>query len=196
VFDLCDHDTRTVIDTALGEAKGLGHSWLGTEHVLLALTVHRDQLPPAVEQLLPTIDQVRQALNAAIDPGPALPDAELLGTLGIDLDEVRAAVRQTFGADALDRLARQRVHQPWQPWRRPNRACISLLAGSQSVAPRLKRAFENATHAADRDEDQLISPVVLLLGVLEVQDALANRLLDDLGVIPSGLRAAAEQAAF
>jgi hypothetical protein len=119
--------------------------------------------------------------------------SSVLSTLGIDLDEVRVSVRATFGAGALDRLAQRRAHQPWQPWqpwRRPNRGGASLLAGTQGVAPRLKQALEHAAQAVGRVEGQLIEPVTLLLSVLEVEDALANRLLDDLGVRPSDLRAA------
>ena len=195
MFDRCGHETRAVIDTALAEARDLGHHWLGTEHVLIALTVHRDHLPQVVEQLLPTAGQVRRALDAAVEPGPSSPNAELLGTLGIDLDEVRAAVRATFGSDAVDRLAQRRVHQPWQPWRRPDRACASLLAGTQNVAPRLEQAFAHAAQTATEADDRLIEPVALLQGVLEVEDALTNRLLDDLGVARSDLHAAAQPAA-
>jgi ATP-dependent Clp protease ATP-binding subunit ClpA len=195
MFDRCGHETRAVIDTALAEARDLGHHWLGTEHVLIALTVHRDRLPQVVEQLLPTAGQVRRALDAAVELGPSSPDAELLGTLGIDLDEVRAAVRATFGSDAVDRFAQRRVHQPWQPWRRPDRACASLLAGTQNVAPRLEQAFAHAAQTASDVDNRLIEPVALLQGVLEVEDALATRLLDDLGIARSDLHAAAQPAA-
>ena len=91
-------------------------------------------LPGAVAALLPgDVRVVIAALERVLD-GPPPRDAELLRTLGIDLDEVRSAVRQTFGDDAVERLRRP-VHQPWQPWRRPSRRCMSLLAGGMGVAP-------------------------------------------------------------
>jgi ATP-dependent Clp protease ATP-binding subunit ClpA len=194
VFDRCDDDTVTVLDTARGQSQQLGHGWIGTEHVLLALTIHHDLLPDPVTRLLPDEEQVRQALTAVVDPGPAVPEAELLGSLGIDLDDVRAAVRATFGREALERLARRRVHQPWQPWRRPTRACVSLLAGTQGIAPRLKRALDHASDHATRRQQDAISPAALLLGMIEVEDAMSNRLLEHLGVAPDHLRAAAEAA--
>lgn len=46
--DRCDADTKSIIDAALGESRRRGHSWLGTEHVLLALAQRRDLLGPEV----------------------------------------------------------------------------------------------------------------------------------------------------
>jgi ATP-dependent Clp protease ATP-binding subunit ClpA len=189
LFDRCDPDTVAVLDTALADARRLGHSWLGTEHVLLALVQHCDRLPEGVGQLLPSVAKVRAALDAEID-GPPPPDAELLRTLGIDLDAVRTTVSRTFGSDALDRLAHRRVPQPWQPWRRPRRRCVSLLAGQMSVAPRLKQALEHAANEADRRRRPMIDPAGLLLGMIETEDAMANQLLRHAGVDPHDVRAA------
>lgn len=191
MFDRCDPDTKAVLDTGLAEARHLGHNWLGTEHLLVALAQHHDRLPPAVARLLPSVAEVRAALDAEI-PGPPPPDAELLATLGIDLDDVRTTVRQAFGSDALDRLAQRRVHQPWQPWRRPRRRCLSMLAGHMSVAPRVKQALELAAQDATRRGRSMIDPAGLLLGMVEVEDARANRLLRDVGVEPGDVRAALE----
>jgi ATP-dependent Clp protease ATP-binding subunit ClpA len=192
VFERCDENTMAVFNTALAEARRLGHNYVGTEHLLLALMQHREFLPEAVAALLPRdADVVTAALGGVLD-GPSPPrDAELLKTLGIDLDEVRSAVRQTFGDDAVARLGRpvhQPVHQPWQPWRRPSRRCMSLLAGGMGVAPRVKQAFEHALRDADRRQRPAIDPGGLLLGMVEVEDALSNRLLRDAGIDPSEVR--------
>jgi ATP-dependent Clp protease ATP-binding subunit ClpA len=177
----------TVFNTALAEARRLGHSHVGTEHLLLALMRHHELLPDAVAALLPRdADVVAAALEGILDGSPPR-DAELLKTLGIDLDEVRSAVRQTFGHDAIERLGRP-VHQPWQPWRRPSRRCMSLLAGGMGVAPRVKQAFEHARRDADRRQRDVIDPAGLLLGMVEVEGALSNRLLRDAGVDPSEVR--------
>jgi ATP-dependent Clp protease ATP-binding subunit ClpA len=197
VFDRCDADTMTVIDTAIAEARALGHSWVGTEHLLLALVQHRDLVPPEVGRLLTAdVEVVRAALEAELG-GPAPRDAELLASLGIDLDAVRVTVRRTFGAEALERLGRRRVHQPWQPWRRPRRRCMSILARGtrMAVAPRVKRALEHALAEANRQGQSAIHPAALLLGMVEVEEALSNRLLRDLGVPPADVRAAILRAA-
>lgn len=188
VFERCDENTMAVFDTALAEALRLGHNYVGTEHLLLALMRHREFLPDTVAALLPhDADVVTGALKGILD-GPPPPDAELLKTVGIDLDQVRATVRKTFGSDAIERLGRRRVHQPWQPWRRPSRRCMSLLAGGMGVAPRVKQAFEHARRDADRRQQPAIDPACLLLGMVEVEDALSNRLLRDAGIDPSEVR--------
>jgi ATP-dependent Clp protease ATP-binding subunit ClpA len=199
VFERCDANTMTVFDTALTEARGLGHDYVGTEHLLLALVRHRYLLPAAVAALLPRdLGALAAALNEILgapssrphpEGGHAPRDAELLKRLGIDLEQVRAAVRNTFGDDAVERLRRP-VHQPWQPWRRPSRRCMSLLAGTMGVAPRAKQAFDRARQDADRRQRPMIDPAGLLLGMVEVEGALSNRLLHDAGVDPSDVRRA------
>ncbi len=181
MFERCDEDSRAIVDAALAESRGRGHNWLGTEHVLLALAQRRDVLPSEVAALLPDAETVAAAFASFFDQPPR-PHAELLKVVGIDLEQVRSAVRQTFGDSALEDLGRRHVRQPWQPWRRPRRRCMSILAGSMSVAPRLKLAFERARRHADRRQLLTINPATLLLGMVEVEEALSNRILRQLGV--------------
>jgi ATP-dependent Clp protease ATP-binding subunit ClpA len=60
--------------------------------------------------------------------------------------------------------------------------------GELSVAPRVKQALERARQHADRRRLPEIDPVALLLGMVEVEDAMSNQLLRDLGVEPAMLR--------
>ena len=184
LFPGCDANTNAVLDAARAEARGLGHNYLGTEHLLLGFIQRRDLLPKEVARLLPDdAPIVRSALSTATG-GPRPTQADLLKLVGIDLEEVRSAVQRTFGAEALDSLGRRGVHQPWQPWRRPSRRCTSLLAGAIHVAPRVKQAVEKARIEVDRRGAAAIAPAALLLGMLEVEDSLANRLLRDVHVEP------------
>jgi ATP-dependent Clp protease ATP-binding subunit ClpA len=189
VFDRCDADTTTVLETALEQARRLGHNYLGTEHLLLALVRHRELLPESVAVMLPDDAAMLSPALDTLGAEPAPQDAELLKVVGIDLAEVRSAVCQTFGADALDRLGRRRVHQPWQPWRRPTRRCTSLLAGAMSVAPRVKQALERGLLDATRRQRDGIDPAALLLGMLEVEGAMSNELLRRTRVDLDGLHA-------
>lgn len=195
MLDHCDQNTMTVVNTALEQARSFGHSYLGTEHLLVALVRHRDLLPEPVGALLPDADVLISTLATVLGKPPRPRDAELLQVVGINLDEIRAAVRQTFGSDALDRLGRQRVHQPWQPWRCPSRRCTSLLAGSMSCAPRVKQAFEHARRDIARRQLDLIGPLSLLLGMIDVEDAISNRLLREAGLDPAVLRRTARDVA-
>lgn len=188
MFERCDERTRTVVDAATGEARRRGHRWLGTEHVLLALARRRDDaLPPDVAALLPGAEAIAAALEAEAAPGRR--DSELLASVGVDLERVRAAVRRTFGEEAVRRLRRP-VHQPWQPWRRPARRCSSILVDELSMAPRLKRSFEIALRHAEGRGLPSIDPVSVLLGMLEMEDATSNKLLRSLGLDPSALASA------
>jgi ATP-dependent Clp protease ATP-binding subunit ClpA len=187
MFDRCDATTGEIVDTAIRAAHELGHNYLGTEHLLLALAERRDVLPDAVARLLPDASVVRSGIIEVIGE-PLRLDTELLGSLGVDLEQVRNAVRRTFGDEAIERLGRRRVHQPWHPWLRPSRRCTTLLAGSMTVARRAKQAFERAAREADRRGRPAIDPASLLLGIVEVEDALANRLLRDNGIDPEQIR--------
>ena len=57
-----------------------------------------------------------------------------------------------------------------------------------SIAPRLKQAFEHARRDADRRKRATIDPAALLLGMVEVGDAMSNRILHRVGVDPQLLR--------
>ena len=131
MFDRCDADTTAVIDLAVEESRRLGHDWRGTEHVLIAFGQRSDFLPEAAARLLPEATAIRAALARLVSLPPSGAAPELLKTVGVDLDQVRAAVRQTFGDEAVNRLSRRRVPQPWQRWRRPSRRCTHLLSGTR-----------------------------------------------------------------
>ena len=182
MFDRCDGDTTTVIGTALEEARHLGHNYLGTEPLLLALVRHCKLLPESVRVMLPNDAAVLTAAVDTLGAEAAPPDAELLKVVGIDLDEVRSAVRETFGDDAVDQLGRRRVHQPWQPWRRPTRRCTSVLSGVAPVAPRVKQALERGLLDAARRQRDAVDPAALLLGMVETEGAMSNELLRRTGV--------------
>ncbi len=187
MFDRCDDNTKEIIDAALIEARELGHNYLGTEHLLLAFSRRREFLPPTGAELLPGPEAL--LAQVLIDLGartPTAPDADLLHAVGINLEEVRSAVRETFGDDVLEELGRRRAHQPWQPWRR-SRRCTSVLAGTVSVAPRVKEALELALHRAE-GAGRAIQPKDLLLGMIDVENGMSNRLLVTMGVDRGALR--------
>jgi len=187
VFDRCDEATLQVVSSSIAAARGLGHNYFGTEHLLYGLAKHRNLLPARVGSMLPAADVVESTIISIIGR-PVRGDAEALRTVGIDLEEVRSAVRRTFGDEAIARLARRKCHQRWQPWRRSTGRCTSLLAQNLTMAPRLKQAFEIAHRHAERGAQRRIDPACLLLGIVEVQDALANHLLRDNGVDPDNIR--------
>jgi ATP-dependent Clp protease ATP-binding subunit ClpA len=97
---------RRVLDLAREQAERFGHRYLGPEHLVLGvlrdgrsraarvLEAHGVDLPAAQGQL-------RRLADRGLVPGPRPSDAELLGSLGIDLEAIRRTTEQTFGRTAL-----------------------------------------------------------------------------------------------
>jgi ATP-dependent Clp protease ATP-binding subunit ClpA len=97
---------RRVLDLARAEAEGFGHRYLGPEHLVLGVLRHGDSgASRALEAVGPTLERARAELGRLADrgavPGPCPSDAELLGSLGIDLDAVRRSTEQSFGGKAV-----------------------------------------------------------------------------------------------
>lgn len=117
-----DHQARIALMQAADEARDLGHSTLGPEHLLLGILA--DRRSEAADALLAhglTFEGCRDAVAAHHREHPDVPaadetagpdspdhtdparayeeDRSALKALGIDLDKVREAVRTTFGDD-------------------------------------------------------------------------------------------------
>src|SRR6516164_8073137 len=90
------------------EARRLGCSFVGTEHVLLALAHDRASGSAALLGRL-GVDPpaVEVALTPWLGPSPerAKIDPDALASLGIDFEAVRARIEGTFGPGALERSA-------------------------------------------------------------------------------------------
>jgi hypothetical protein len=190
VFEHLDADARRVVDVALAAAHELGHGWLGTEHVLLGSLAHRELLPSSAQALLPDAAAVRRRLTESIrTTGATASDDVLLASLGIDVAEVRRRAVEVFGADAVKRAAtRVRGGERRGSRRRRRRCervprCMTVLPGQAlGMAPRLKRALEQAHKASTRSGDPLVTPTVLLGAVLGIEDGLACELLVCMGI--------------
>ena len=157
--------TRRVLDLAWAEAEGFGHRYLGPEHLVLG--VLRDGASGASRVLAAhgvDLPAARVALDRlagrGLVPGPRPGDAELLGTLGIDLATVRQRTEQAFGRTAVGWAIREATRArrrgvgrvPRTPLRDP-----PLLIGQVLVhAGEQARALGAA----------VIGPELLLLGVV------------------------------
>jgi ATP-dependent Clp protease ATP-binding subunit ClpA len=166
VFERFTEQAHLIVDLARDEAERCGHRYLGPEHVLLGvlteghsgaarvLRAHGMGLEAARAELLAL---ARQGVVAS--PRPS--DAELLGTLGIDLDAVRRTTEQAFGLQALGeatwRVTRRRG------WR-GERVVWTPLCGPPLVA---KRALQLASEQARGLGHGEVGPEHLVLGVLE-----------------------------
>jgi ATP-dependent Clp protease ATP-binding subunit ClpA len=147
------------------EARRLGHGYVGTEHVLLALTRNpQGGAARLLSRLGVTRGDIESSSFLAGVWAPRI-DRDALATLGIDLDAVRERMEETFGHGALAQTGAGMLEPS--------------SAGIQCVAPRLKQALADAV---DRAADQPVQDEHVLLGMLSVPDSLAARALAELGV--------------
>lgn len=189
MFERFTHAAREVVVRGQQEARGFGHSWLGTEHLLLGVLAQPDA--PGVRPLIElgvTLDTARAALGEVVGRGGlGASDADALRTLGIDLDEVRHRVEATFGPGALDDPPRRRARHRLR-WRR-GRCESDYGSGYLPLMPRAKRALERALREGLDLGDRHIGVEHVLLGLLDPKGNMAVELLRHLGVDPQVVRA-------
>ncbi len=140
------------------EARRFAHGYIGTEHVLLALSGEAEGGAARVlRELGVSYEDVEAALQDCLGTfGPRI-DADALAALGIDFEAVRERLEETFGPDALEQTR----------------------TGCLAVAPRLKIAL---AYAVDHAGGQPVRDEHVLLGILSVPESVAATALAELGV--------------
>ena len=165
MIDQLTNQARRVVALAGEEAEGLGHHYLGPEHLLLGivregasgaarlLVAHGAGLEAARDGLLALVRQ-------GVVPAPRPTDRELLDTLGIDLEAVRRSTERAFGGQAL-------AAATWRVTRRPlwrgGRVVWTPLCGPPFLA---KRALQLASEQASALGHGAVGPEHVVLGVL------------------------------
>ena len=95
---------KKVLELAMSEARELGHSYVGTEHLLIALL---EPEAGGASRLLRDAGLTADGVNAAITRIVGTPgiltdeEAAALSAIGIDIGAVRAKLEESFGPDAL-----------------------------------------------------------------------------------------------
>ena len=166
LFGRFTDQAHRVLDGAREEAERAGHRYLGPEHVLLGLLAEdQSQAAQVLQARGVDLASARAALDRlagqGVVPAPRPSDAELLGTLGINLKVVRQETEQAFGFQAVGeatwRVTRRRR------WRRA-RVVWTPLCGPPFLA---KRALQLASEQAQALGHREVTAEYLLLGVLE-----------------------------
>jgi ATP-dependent Clp protease ATP-binding subunit ClpA len=163
VFERFTADAREVVVSAQEEARALRHTWLGTEHLLLAL-FRCDSVASRVLASLEVgregvLTEYRGLTGPCDDPLALPPDPEALATVGIDLDEVRRRVEEAFGPGALERTG---------AWQR---------SGSLRFTPRSKKVLELALREARALGHGYIGAEHILLGLAHEGMGVAAQIL-------------------
>jgi hypothetical protein len=127
MFERLTDEARAIISHAQEHARGLGHRFVGPEHILLAVVSAGAPAGAVLRSHGVTPEQVEKQLVYRIGLGVesalfADLDRDALATIGIDLDAVRARIEASFGSGALIRAGQaiqdsNRGHRRLQPGR-------------------------------------------------------------------------------
>jgi ATP-dependent Clp protease ATP-binding subunit ClpA len=166
MFNRFTTQARAVVRVAQEEARALDADHVGREHLLLGVAA--DQGLGA--QVLEPLGLGYPALRAEVGRSRGALDADALASIGIDLDEVRRRVEESFGPGALGGRRSRRGHAPF--------------------CPKAKRALELSLREALALGDRHIGPDHVLLGLASDADSGAARALARCGTTPQALRAA------
>jgi ATP-dependent Clp protease ATP-binding subunit ClpA len=166
VFGHFTEEAHRVLDLSREEAERFGHRYIGPEHILLGLLAEgRSGAAWALRVRGVELAAARAALarlgHRGVVPGPRPSDAELLSSLGIDLDIVRHQTEQTFGFHAVGEATWRVTRRRW--WRGAG-VVWTPLCGPPLVA---KRALQLASEQAHARNDREVRPEHLLLGACE-----------------------------
>lgn len=183
MFERFSLAARETVVRAQRDAQDLGHRFIGTEHLLLALI---DPDAGIASQVLRDAGVERAVVLAEIErrvPSATRPlsdeDAAALATIGIDLDAVLARVDESFGPGALA--------SPAEPARRP---FFRHRPGHGGFTRRAKKVIGLALREAVVMKSDHIDTGHILLGLLREEDGLAARILVGADLALGDLRAA------
>ena len=117
MFERFTDTARHVVAQAQEAARGLGHGYIGCEHLLLAAAAAGEPAGAVLRGQGVTPDRIKAEILRASGPGQTAGpagglDAEALASIGIDLDVVRARIDAAFGPDALTRALPAARHRP------------------------------------------------------------------------------------
>jgi ATP-dependent Clp protease ATP-binding subunit ClpA len=155
------------------EAERLHQYYIGPEHLLLGLLVGADN---SAARLLHAHGLDVETVRAEVDrlvaqgrlPGPRPSDAELLATLGIDLEAVHRRLEEAFGHQAFHDAAQRVRHRARQP------VAHTPMGGTPLAC---RRVLVMAAREAMARHDQWVGPLHLLLGLLrDAEDPLGTDL--------------------
>jgi ATP-dependent Clp protease ATP-binding subunit ClpA len=179
MFERFTDRARAVTVDAQLAARRLGHGHIGTEHLLLGLLQGDGVAARVLAGLGVTAAAVEREILAEVGRGPlGVGDAEALGAIGIDLDEVRRRMEAVFGPGALH----------WHPDPRCRRGRLRP-GGHIPFTPRSKKVLELSLREALALKHNYIGTEHLLLGLVREGEGLAMLVLTRLGAGAELIRA-------
>ncbi|WAP50431.1 hypothetical protein OL239_10150 [Arthrobacter sp. ATA002] len=173
MFERFTQNARAVVIGAQEQARLLGDTEIGADHMLLGVLASGDN---AAVRVLHRLGIEREAI-AGRARGLGTADAEALENIGVDLEAVRSRAEASFGPGALDRPERRR--QGFLG-RRGGGAVPFTAAAKEALVESLKQS-----RALGRKD---IRVEHLLLGLIAQDSSAAARTLRVLGTDPGLVR--------
>ena len=159
VFERAGEELLAVVQQAMAECLNMGHSYVCTQHLLIALTVDSDSL---ASQALSTMKMEEDNVRAEVERQfKDHPESELLYSDRPDVLE-SGFPKPAVPAQALDRP----------------------IGFSDLTVQALTRAFDYSLFFGEND----IEPVHLLLALIDLNDASATKIFEDMGANLTFLR--------
>jgi ATP-dependent Clp protease ATP-binding subunit ClpA len=183
-----DASAEVVIEAASAEAKRFGHEQLGTEHLLLGLlAAPQDPAAQALEERGLNAPAVRRRILDLVGPGPNPPrdPAASADEPAVDVAEIRRALEAPL---ANPKVEPESVRRWWK--RRQGHTEALTLANGETVElrPVAQDALSRAGDLSRRRGHGAVDSTDVLLGLLDLQRALVNEILDSHGVDRDRLR--------
>lgn len=177
MFERFTYPARESVVAAQVAARRLGHDRVGTQDLLLGVLAQRDSVAARVlTELGVTPVAVEQEIQAELARTPfGIGDADALGAIGIDLDEVRRRIEAAFGPEAL-RGRRAKCNR------------LGMLSDHIPFTPRNKKVLQLSLREALRLGHKHIGTEHIILGMIREGQGLAMLVLTRLGVGPDALR--------
>jgi ATP-dependent Clp protease ATP-binding subunit ClpA len=173
MFERFTDAARQCVVLAEEESRGMDSGYIGTEHLLIAVVGEPQGLGGRIlRELGATPESLRADARRLAEPSGI--DADALATLGIDLDEVKRRVEETFGPGALSRGRGSYGRTPF--------------------SPKAKKTLELALRSSRALGDNFIGSEHILLGLARADDGTAARLLTERELDLKRLEAAIQQA--
>jgi ATP-dependent Clp protease ATP-binding subunit ClpC len=162
---------KDALSVAQDEARGLGHGYIGTEHVLIALLGADSTSGNELRRQGATVEAARVAAQSAFEqiesPNRFVPDEVALSAVGVDLDEVRRRAEAEFGPGA-----------------------VPMRVGAPPFTPRVKAVLERAVGIASREaRPAQLNDVVV--AILDDGDCVAAKAIEGMTIDVAAVRAAA-----
>ncbi len=214
MFERFTVDARQILVLSQENARRLGFSYIGCEHLLLGVASIAAPAGAVLREYGVTPERIEAELVRMIglDRRQATLgglDREALASIGIDLDVVQERIEATFGPDALARATvaarrnrqrglRSRLRHPARNARQlptvARNASLMDVAGPPRAhipfTPRAKKTLEVALRESSSRKDGYLGPEHIALALIGMDSKIVTAILSALGAQPSALRAA------